>query len=276
MVKAKITVITVCYNAVNTLERTIQSVLNQTYDNIEYIIIDGGSTDGTVEIIKKYADTLTYWVSESDKGIYDAMNKGILHSTGVWINFMNAGDCFYSVDTVSKISCCFSPYNMVVYGNIIKCFKHYRIRSFSLNVERDIDAIDFFRNNIHHQAAFIKRGLFNKYGMYDTNYHLASDWKFFMEVVGIGGEKSEYVNMDVCLFAMDGVSTLRCNDYAEEINHILKNKFGSFYPYFKELSEYRNSKWARYALKLRICIRKTGLGHRIKNFFAFWQTLLSK
>lgn len=99
MEEVKISVITVCYNAVDTLEKTIQSVLEQTYHNIEYIIIDGGSTDGTVEIIHRYVDYLAYWVSEPDRGIYDAMNKGIERATGEWVNFMNAGDYFYNYDT---------------------------------------------------------------------------------------------------------------------------------------------------------------------------------
>lgn len=90
-----ISVVTVSYNAVGTIEQTLLSVINQTYPNIEYIIIDGGSTDGTVDIIKKYADEIVYWISEPDKGIYDAMNKGIKKANGEWINFINAGDSYY-------------------------------------------------------------------------------------------------------------------------------------------------------------------------------------
>lgn len=113
----KISVVTVCYNAVDTLEETMLSVLNQTYPNVEYIVIDGGSTDGTVDIIKKYANRLAYWVSEPDKGIYDAMNKGITAATGDYINFMNAGDIFVDVKTVEKAVALFPSNVDVVFGD---------------------------------------------------------------------------------------------------------------------------------------------------------------
>lgn len=98
----KITVVTVCFNAEKVLEQTILSVLNQTYKNVEYVLIDGGSNDGTLEVIKKYADKVK-WISEPDKGIYDAMNKGIKMATGEWICFMNAGDSFASNDVLEKV-----------------------------------------------------------------------------------------------------------------------------------------------------------------------------
>ena len=115
-----ISVVTVSYNAVLTIEQTILSVINQTYPHIEYIIIDGGSTDGTVDIIKKYANRIAYWVSEPDKGIYDAMNKGIRTAKGEWINFMNAGDLFYSKDTLEKVfSKSINDNIKVIYGDVM-------------------------------------------------------------------------------------------------------------------------------------------------------------
>lgn len=98
-----ITIITVCFNAVNVIERTILSIINQTYPNVEFIIVDGGSKDSTIDVIRKYDNKISKWISEPDKGIYDAMNKGIKLATGEWINFMNAGDCFSDENVLSKI-----------------------------------------------------------------------------------------------------------------------------------------------------------------------------
>ncbi|MCB0642106.1 MAG: glycosyltransferase, partial [Phaeodactylibacter sp.] len=98
----KISVITVVYNAVDLLEDTLLSVLNQTYDNIEYVVVDGASTDGTTEIVHRYKDRIDRWVSEPDKGLYNAMNKGLAMATGDFVWFMNAGDHIYSPDTLEK------------------------------------------------------------------------------------------------------------------------------------------------------------------------------
>src|SRR5438105_14705 len=99
----RISIITVVYNNVANIEVTILSILNQTYKNIEYIVIDGGSTDGTLDVIKKYKDKISFWVSEKDNGIYDAMNKGIKVATGEWINFINSGDSYFDNDVLEKI-----------------------------------------------------------------------------------------------------------------------------------------------------------------------------
>ena len=99
----KITIITACYNAEQTIESTLLSVLNQTYDDIEYIVIDGNSKDGTVDIIKKYEKRISKWVSEPDKGLYDALNKGVRMATGEWIGILNCGDLFCSTDTINNM-----------------------------------------------------------------------------------------------------------------------------------------------------------------------------
>lgn len=161
MQRPKITVVTVCYNAVDTIENTILSVLNQTYDNIEYIIIDGSSTDGTVDIIKKYADKIAYWVSEPDNGIYDAMNKGIDIATGDYINFMNAGDGFYDNEALSNLMPFIKNNVSVIFGKSIKT-------NGSGDEKLEIP-IPFYTQNkrikspgICHQATFVETSLLKK------------------------------------------------------------------------------------------------------------------
>ena len=168
----KISVITVCYNAVETIEKTMLSVLNQTYPSIEYIIIDGGSTDGTVDIIKKYADKLAYWISEPDKGIYDAMNKGIEKCTGEWVNFMNAGDKFVDNDIINKIGFEILPNHILyVYGDNLNLQENgcqtYK-KSYPLSkISRGIICC--------HQSTFISTK-FKDFIYFNTNYKISADY----------------------------------------------------------------------------------------------------
>ena len=177
--KPLVTVVTVTYNAGSVLEDTILSVLNQTYPNIEYIIIDGGSTDETIDIIKKYEDRISYWVSEPDDGIYDAMNKGIEKATGDWINFMNAGDMFYSrnvladifIDRLSEVN-----NQDVLYGDTV--FKYY-----SYSFMEKPAPIDTLEDNKYfsHQSSFAKVELMKKY-KFNPNLKISSDYQFFYEL----------------------------------------------------------------------------------------------
>lgn len=195
----KISVVTVTYNSAATLEKTILSVLNQTYPNIEYIIIDGGSTDGTVDIIEKYADRLTYWVSEPDKGIYDAMNKGIDAATGDYINFMNADDTFYDNEVIKKI---FSTEydDDVIYGKTLKITPNYTY------IEKN-RSIPFLNEGMAfgHQASFSKTELMKKI-KFDLKYKSAADYDFFHTVMKKNGSFRE-VPFIVSIFnACDGFS----------------------------------------------------------------------
>ena len=202
-----ITVITVVFNGVKTLEQTILSVINQSYENVEFIIIDGGSTDSTLDIIQKYEDAIDYWVSEADKGIYDAMNKGIVLANGQWINFMNAGDSFVNLGILDNIKFKCAE-TVVLVGNI----KYESGRIFySLSHSMTL------KNAIHHQGAFYSRKLFDKLGLYSTNYKVLSDYHFNFKCL-----KNGFIllplNLTVALCSNGGVSdTPKWINYREEI-----------------------------------------------------------
>ena len=152
--KPLITVVTVVYNGGTTLEQTIQSVVNQTYKNVEYIIIDGASTDETLDIIKKYEDKIDYWQSESDKGIYDAMNKGICLATGEWINFMNSGDIFSSNRVLERVFSFNIEENVkIIYGDYEKKTSTGCIEKFY--ADENIDLLKKYPI-YRHGASFVK------------------------------------------------------------------------------------------------------------------------
>ncbi|OGI00447.1 MAG: hypothetical protein A2Y25_11905 [Candidatus Melainabacteria bacterium GWF2_37_15] len=154
--KPLITVVTVTYNAEKCLEDTIKSVISQTYPNIEYIIIDGSSTDKTVAIIKKYQDKVSHWISEPDKGIFYAMNKGIDLANGEWISFMNAGDCFYDNEVISKVFKD-NPTEDFIYGNTKVV---YQIGKYKLNkFISPPDLKDLWKRTINHQSIFTKTSI---------------------------------------------------------------------------------------------------------------------
>jgi len=212
----KISVITVCYNAASTLEKTILSVLNQTYPNIEYIIIDGGSTDGSVDIIRKYADQLAYWVSEPDKGIYDAMNKGIDCCNGEWINFMNAGDTFYADNTISLLGKYLGDCTAgIIYGDTNCIFDWGEKICRALPLEMMKDRIVF-----SHQASFVKRTIMQKY-KFDVNYKIVSDYKFFYERF-LEGEKFFYI--PICITNYDTVSGISISYFLEGLKETARFK----------------------------------------------------
>lgn len=269
MNNVKISVVTVCYNAVKELERTMLSVLNQTYDNVEYIVIDGGSTDGTVEIIKKYADRLAYWVSEPDKGIYDAMNKGIRIATGEWLLFLNAGDIFYSKDTLSSMIKHYDGKARILRGNIIRKYKRFNVKSTGVT-KQDPDIMDMFNNTFHHQACLIQKTLFDEVGYYDTDYQLCADWKFFFDCVVKHKISSYYVDMPVAFFKMDGVSSMNTKKCIEEHRRYLIQLYGSdLFSYLQELSVYRKS----YVSRLFYSIRNGVIDSLSPEAFSFFLNL---
>lgn len=178
----KISIITVVYNAVKTIGQTIQSVLKQDYTEIEYIIIDGGSTDGTLDIIKNYESNIAYWISESDQGIYNAMNKGIDISTGDVIAFLNSDD-WYEDGVIKYIAEGFKENIDVLIGrvNFYENDKILRSQKNLLNPE------ELRRSMIYcHQGVFAKRELFIKFGKFDEKYKIAADYDWLLRIYNEG------------------------------------------------------------------------------------------
>jgi len=187
--KPLVTIVTVVYNGEKYLEETILSVINQTYDNVEYIIIDGGSTDGTLDIIKKYEDKIDYWVSEKDKGIYDAMNKGISLTTGDMVGLINADD-WYELDALHNVIK--NKNNGVMFGKMISHFKDGTIHFHDYIEPRNKDEVKMSRV---HPTVFIDKTCYKIYGLFDTTFKLSADYELLLRFyeVGIEFKKMEYV-----------------------------------------------------------------------------------
>ena len=196
----KISVVTVVFNDHLHIEQTLCSVLNQTYDNIEYIVIDGGSTDGTVSIIKKYEKRLAYWISEPDKGVYDAMNKAISHVTGTYVSFMNSGDSFYSNETLNEVFTKGLDKD-VIFGDVF--MKYTTVKSF-VRRYNNLNPCSLSRN-LCHQATFTKSTLLKKYG-FDLSYKIAADMNLFTIIYNNGGT-FEYIPVVIANYeAEEGLS----------------------------------------------------------------------
>jgi glycosyltransferase involved in cell wall biosynthesis len=195
-----ISIITVVYNGASILEETILSVINQTYDNVEYIIIDGKSTDGTIDIIKKYEDKIALWSSERDSGIYDAMNKGIDKATGEWINFMNAGDSFASPNVLESIFYNHSYDVDVIYGDVL-----YLNNNKGEILIQPADLSNLWKGmRFVHQSSFVRTSLMKEYH-YDTNYKIAADYNFLFQLYH-QHYRFLYIPISISRFAAGGLS----------------------------------------------------------------------
>lgn len=190
----KVSIVTIVYNASKYLEETMQSVINQTYDNVEYIVVDGGSTDGTLDILEKYKDRIDHWVSEEDRGIYDAMNKGVNLANGEWINFMNSGDVFHDNDVLlnfceeNKKS---QNIDFFYSDSIVKEGKKY-----ICNKEKRV---------LIHQAIIYRIAMHEKIGRYVVVKNLTTaDYLFFMLSYNYNWQK---LNFPISIHEAHGVSS---------------------------------------------------------------------
>jgi glycosyltransferase involved in cell wall biosynthesis len=213
--KPKISIITVVFNGEKYLEETIQSIINQTYENIEYIIIDGGSTDGTIDIIKKYEDKIDYWISKSDKGIYDAMNKGIDKASGEWINFMNAGDIFYNNNILEKVfDKNISKEIKCIYGDVLIDYDTFNTIKIAADLTKLNRGMQF-----SHQSLFVNSNYHKKY-KFDIQFKSAADYNFIYTAY-INKISFLYKNLIISKVKNGGLSDIRRLQSLTELKKIV-------------------------------------------------------
>lgn len=199
--KPKVSIVTVCFNSSATIEETLHSVNSQTWPDLEHVIIDGGSSDNTMEIVAAHGDRVSYAVSEPDGGIYDAMNKGVLAATGHVVYFLNSDDRLHDSSVIEDVVTCFlkDPDASLVYGDVIYrdgdrkwlcCFEH-------------ITRGNIIHEHLCHQAVFARRDLFDKVGLFDLRYPVNADYDWLLRVF-YSGVKVRYMNRTIAIFDATG------------------------------------------------------------------------
>jgi len=204
-----VSVITVARNAASTIEDTLRSVDEQTYPNIEHILIDGASTDGTVPILRRYERVNRYWISEADRGTYDAMNKGIERATGDVLGFLNADDLYAAPDIVQTVAgafehpdvdACYGDLVYVRYDNLDRIVRYFRAKSFSPSRLR-------YGEMPPHPTLFIRRGIFKKWGLFRTDYRIAADYELVLRIFSQGKIRALYLPRVMVKMRVGGIST---------------------------------------------------------------------
>ncbi|MBR9847004.1 MAG: glycosyltransferase [Algicola sp.] len=203
----KVSIITVCYNSESTIRDTIESVLNQTYENIEYIVVDGGSSDSTLSVIKEYGESIDVLISEKDNGIYDAMNKGIKASTGDVVGIINSDDYLASKDSISEIVGGFDSNTDSVYGDLIYV-KQFDKEAFSRKYSsKNFSAWKIrFGFMIPHPTFYCRRYLFDDLGFYKTNFRVAADFELLARFFK-GGMRSKRIDKVLVKMREGGISS---------------------------------------------------------------------
>lgn len=270
----KLSVITINYNNCKGLSKTIQSVVNQTWKEFEYIIIDGGSTDGSVDVIREYADKITYWVSEPDRGIYHAMNKGIDVAKGEYCLFLNSGDILFDKMVFSEVSAELNGTD-IISGTLMLD------SGFCCLSPTEVTIPYFYEGcgSLAHPASFIKSHLLKKYH-YDEDLKIVSDWKFFVQVLIMDGVSYKSIPQIISIFDCTGVSSTNSELLLRERHYVLENDFPkSIYVYFLDNTKdydsqlyliYKKSKFRKFYYTFNIIFMKIisfFLGtKRVKNF----------
>lgn len=243
----KVSIITVVYNGAKTIEQTIKSVLEQTYTNIEYIVIDGGSDDGTQQIVEKYRDSIACFISEADDGIYDAMNKGIQLAAGDIIGFINSDD-WYARDAVENaVSCFMLEEAEIVYGKVVNVYPGGEERTAP---KEPLEAL-WYEMAVPHPTVFIKKDVYERFGVFCPRYRLGADYDLLLRLYS-QHVKFGYVDRIIAYFRMGGLSTQGFIDTVEEHKNIAM-EYIDFCPYKEEIMEKLEDhyKWSHFSAIIR-------------------------
>ena len=218
----KYSIITVNYNNKDGLRKTIESVIHQTFRDFEFIVIDGGSTDGSAEVLKEYDAQIDYWVSEPDKGVYYAMNKGTRQAHGDYLNFMNSGDCFYDEKVLEHLSAKGLSADIIVGRDYH--FNETTQQGFATLLPTRISMLTFIHHTLPHQSTFFKRKLFEN-SPYDESLKLVADVKFYIQKICVEQCSVQLINDIICRREPDGISMaqneLRIKEHKQIIAEML-------------------------------------------------------
>lgn len=233
----KITIITINFNDKKGLNITFESVFNQVYQDFEYIVIDGGSTDGSKDIIESNASKIHYWVSEPDKGVYNAMNKGIKIANGEFIIFMNAGDTFVDKDVLLNVHQDLTSQYDIYYGDNykVKADGSKRLKTYPEKLTFSF----FYTSCINHQSTFIRKKLFDEYFYYNEAFKIVSDWEFFIFTICKMNVPYKYLAKTIANYDFTGMSTLSRYQhlYSQERLSVIQKYFPAFEEDYKQVAQ---------------------------------------
>ena len=223
----KLSIVTINYNNAEGLRKTLASVASQTYPHVEHIIVDGGSSDESVNIIQDYVSKVNsekvkgksvVWSSEPDNGIYNAMNRGIKRATGDYIQILNSGDILVSNDVTARMVAVLNSLNLnslnitenvpIFYGNMLKDYGNGKIvrDTCGNGMYTPESFLYFYKGTLNHDCAYIRRDLFDKFGLYNEDMKICSDWEWYVRAIVLGNTRAIYTDIDVTIFDMNGIS----------------------------------------------------------------------
>lgn len=253
----KLSIITINYNNRAGLQRTIDSVICQTWKDYEWIVIDGGSTDGSKELIEQYQEYFSYWCSEPDKGVYNAMNKGVVHAHGEYVNFMNSGDAFHNENVLQDV------FERDLHGDIlfgqVQCIGENRIANMGISDKVDLPRVEV---GFCHQGAFTKIELLKSHP-FDESLRIVSDWKFWLQTIVFENRRVQDLTLMVADYDMTGISSnkLFYELHKAEREMVMK----SFFPplVLNELADYRTLKNERFVVCMYYLKQNNFLVYRV-------------